>query len=88
MYMIHIKSIMHILWRLIKFLKICLPDISEAMKKDTREQNKIITISRVGDSFHYKALIGDIDVDFSEKLGEQTGWEEKEKNPVFHIRVS
>ena len=62
--------------------------MSEALKKSILESDRVISIVRDGETFHYKAHIGDVDVDLTEKLGEQTEWEEKEKNPIMHIRVS
>ena len=66
----------------------CLTEISDAMKKHVRQPDRTIIISREGDSFHFKEHFGDVDADFSEHLGEQTEWEEKEKNPILHIKVS
>ena len=62
--------------------------MSDAMKAHMRQPNRTVIISREGDSFHYKDHIGDVDVDFSEHIGEQTEWEEKEKNPILHVKVS
>ena len=62
--------------------------MSDGMKAHIMQPNRTIIISREGDSFHYKDHIGDVDVDLSEHLGEQTEWEEKEKNPILHVKVS
>ena len=66
----------------------CLTEISDAMKTHVRQPDRTIIISREGNSFHFKEHFGDEDADFSEHLGEQTEWEEKEKNPILHIKVS
>ena len=58
------------------------------MKKAILEDSKILTVTREGNSFHYKTHIGDADVDFAEKIGEQAEWEEKEKNPILHIKMN
>ena len=58
------------------------------MRQLSLQKDRVITITREGDSFHYKTHIGEVDVDFSEKIGEQTEWEDKEKSPIVHVRVS
>ena len=61
--------------------------MAEDLRKMIREE-KIITISRVGDDFHYKTHVAGAEVDFSEKIGQQSEWEDKEKDPILHIKVS
>ena len=62
--------------------------MTEAMKKAIMKDDRVVTIVRDGDTFHYKTHIGDVDVDFKEKIGEQSEWEDKEKKPIVHVKVS
>ena len=62
--------------------------MSDTLKQYILQEHRTISTVRDGDTFHYKTHIGDVDVDFTEKIGQQAEWEEKEKNPVMHIRVS
>ena len=63
-------------------------ELPETFRNALGKTDKITSISREGDDFHYKTHLGDVDVDLSEKIGVETEWDEKGKKPILHILVS
>lgn len=59
-------------------------EFSEDIKNATINE-KIITLTRVDNSLHYKTSAGGNENDFEIKLNEVTEWKEKEVDPVFHF---
>ena len=60
--------------------------MSEQMKTFVRHENDF-TITRVGNCFVEKAVVDGVDFEMNLPINEEIEWQEKEENPMFHVKV-
>ena len=60
--------------------------MAEQMKAFIRLVNQL-TITRVGNMFVEKAVVGGVDVEMKKSINKETEWKDNEENPTFHLKV-
>ena len=70
----------------VNFHSISLPEMPEEPKK-IFAQERVVTVTRDGNTFIEKSVVGDYTFEMPNKLNEVVEWKDREVDPVFHVKV-